>query len=124
MGVGLFSEVAVVETHADFLRRLKLLGRKHARMTHGYSARVRQDGLIVLQPRRLRRGFPLRGTMLLLAGFFCFKAFMLAAIGPVTYGERLAKLSNGTVVEQAGAWLLAMDPLTDALAGAMGPVLR
>lgn len=114
----------MVETHAHFVERLELLGRKHRQMTSGYVARVGRDGLITVTPKRAQRSFPLKGLLLLVLGFFVFKAFTLAAVGPVTYNERLSSLSNGSVVERAGARLLAIDPLTQALADMSGPILR
>jgi hypothetical protein len=113
----------MVETHDHFVRRLRNLGRKHDQMTGGYVTRVGRDGLITVQPRRARRGFPVKPLLLLVAGFFCFKAFMLAAIGPVTYNERLAKLEGGSMVEQVGAAALRIDPVTQTMAGIAGPVV-
>ena len=115
---------ATVETHDHFVNRLSNLGRKHQQMTRGYATKVGKDGLITVTPRRARRGFPFKGLVMLIIGFFAFKAFMLAAVGPVTYNERLAKLENGTVIEQAGAKVLGIDPVTNGLAAMVGPVLR
>ncbi len=114
----------MVETHAHFINRLTSLGRKHAQMTHGYVTRVGKDGLITVKPKRPRRGFPFKAMMIFIAGFFMFKAFMLAAVGPITYNERLSKLENGTVIEQAGAVALKIDPVTEKLADFTGPVMR
>lgn len=114
----------MIQSHDKFNERLTLLSEKHARMSNGYVASVRSDGLIVVRPRRARIAFPLRGLALLTVGFFVFKAFILAAIGPVTYNERLANLQAGNTLERAGAWVLQIDPLTDAIAGLTGPVLR
>lgn len=114
-----------VETHDHFVKRLKMLGRKHAKMTNGYVTKVGRDGLISVTPKRARRrGFPIKLVALMLLGFFGFKAFMLAALGPVTYNDRLSKLEGGTVVEQAGATALYIDPITAALADFAGPLLR
>ncbi|SFE56798.1 hypothetical protein SAMN04488523_108137 [Sulfitobacter brevis] len=114
----------MVETHDHFIKRLKSLGRKHAQLTHGYVTRVGKDGLIVVKPKRARRGFPFQMLFMLVIGFFGFKAFMLSAIGPVTYNERLAKLENGSVLEQAGAKALGIDPITASVAKISGPMLR
>ena len=115
---------ATVETHDHFVNRLTQLGRKHEKMTRGYSTKVGKDGLITVTTKRSRRGFPIKGLFLLVLGFFAFKAFMLASVGPVTYNERLAKLENGTIIEQAGAKVLGIDPVTEAIASVAGPVLR
>ncbi|MEM8656053.1 MAG: hypothetical protein AAGF36_15030 [Pseudomonadota bacterium] len=114
----------MVETHEDFEERLNVLGRKHTAMGKGYTTRVRGDGLIVVKPKRqTRRGFPVRGLLGLVVGFFLFKAFMMASLGETTYGERIGKLSDGTALEQAGAWLMQLDPATRYLAGLLEPVI-
>ncbi|MGJ8544498.1 MAG: hypothetical protein ACSHWZ_03565 [Sulfitobacter sp.] len=113
-----------VQTHDNFVQRLTTLGRKHSKMTNGYTTKVGRDGLITVKPKRAKRGFPLRGLLLSVAGFFVFKAFMLAASGPATYEERLATLQNGSQVEALGAAVLAVDPVTQAIAEKMGPLLR
>jgi len=114
----------MVETHDHFTKRLTILGRKHTALSHGYTTRVGKDGLILVTPKRARRGFPTKTLLLLVVGFFAFKAFMLAALGPVTYNERLAKLANGSVIEQVGAKALSIDPITEFMAEFAGPVLR
>lgn len=114
----------MVETKEHFVKRLKHLGRKHEKMTRGYVTRVDRNGLLTVKPKRGRGSFPIMGLFLLAGGFFAFKAFMLAAVGPVTYNERLAKLDNGTAIEQAGARVLGIDPVTRALADFAGPVIR
>lgn len=116
----------MVETHDHFTQRLNHLGRKHEQMTHGYTTKVGRDGLITVIPkrRRVRGTSPLALIALLAIGFFCFKAFMLSAIGPVTYDERLAKLENGTIVEQVGAKVMGIDPVTGLISQTVGPILR
>lgn len=117
--------IQMVETQANFANRLKGLGRKHANLARGHTTKVDHNGLITAVPKRSRRrSFPLRGTVLLVLGFIGFKAFILAAIGPTGYGERLATLQGGTSVERAGAMVLAVDPVTQMLADLMGPILR
>ncbi|MEX3316867.1 hypothetical protein [Sulfitobacter sp. PS-8MA] len=110
--------------HAQFTKRLELLGRKHRKMEQGYVTRVGRDGLMTVLPKRARRGFPFKGLFLIVLVYFVFKAFTLAAIGPVTYNERLSRLQNGPSLAQFGAKLVAIDPLTEALAGTVGPILR
>ncbi len=114
----------MVETHDHFIKRLNFLGRKHAKMSQGYTTKVGKDGLIRVTPKSKRRGFPIRGLILTVLGFFVFKAIMLASFGPVTYQDRLALLENGTVVEMAGAKVLGIDPITAAIADLVGPYLQ
>lgn len=113
-----------VETHATFVQRLNLLGRKHAQMSKGYTTKVGPDGLITVRPKRARIKFPLKSIVIAIIAFIGFKAFLLAANGPAAYQDRLASLESGTPVEQFGAKVMALDPATLALADAMGPLLR
>ncbi|MBM2291513.1 hypothetical protein JQX09_06310 [Sulfitobacter pseudonitzschiae] len=105
----------MVETKQNFDSRLRSLTRKHRRMSNGYTAHMRRDGLIVVKPKRGRMQFPLKGAVLVAIGFFAFKAFMLMSLGEVTYADRLADLQNGTLIEQGGAWVMQADPLTQAM---------
>lgn len=115
-----------VENHDHFVNRLTTLGRKHEKMTHGYTTKVGKDGLIVVKPKRrsARGGGAFKFLAIAVIGLIGFKAFALMAVGPVTYNERLAKLEGGTVIEQVGAKALAIDPVTEVIAGSVGPSLR
>lgn len=118
----------MVETHDHFVERLNELGRKHENMSRSkVVTKVTRDGLIVVEPKRSFLP-PVSGilklVMLILIGFLSFKSFTLAAYGPVTYNERLAKLENGTMIEKIGAKALAIDPVSAAVANTVGPVLR
>jgi len=115
----------MVETHDHFTKRLRKLGRKHAQMTHGYTTKISKDGLIIVKPKRAKRGTS--GLQLILIAvmvLFVFKAFALASIGPAAYDERVSSLREGTVVERAGAVVMAIDPISKALAEFAGPILR
>ncbi|MEO0390600.1 MAG: hypothetical protein AAF218_06620 [Pseudomonadota bacterium] len=106
----------MLETKDHFNSRLRGLNRKHTAMRNGYVTQLRGDGLIVITPRRARRGMPMKGMLLLAIGFFAFKAFVLISIGDASYEARLQSLRAGTMAEQAGAWALQVDPVTAALA--------
>lgn len=116
----------MVETEIHFQKRLSTLGRKHAAMAKGYDMQMRRDGLVVVKAKRggIRRFFPIKGLAFLILGFFLFKAFMLASLGEVTYNERVAKLNQGTALEQAGAQVMQIDNATAFLAGFMAPIIR
>lgn len=114
----------MVETKEHFLSRLNKHGRKHANMAHGYTTTVGRDGILKVTPKRARGRFPIVGILILVVGFIGFKAFILAAVGPVTYNERLAKLDAGTQIEKVGAKVLAIDPVTAAIVDIAGPVIR
>lgn len=112
------------DAQPDFQKRVTDLGRKHAAMSNGYITAMRSDGLIIVKPRRKpRRGFPLRMLLGLALGFFAFKAVMLAALGDITYNERVAKLNQGTTLEKSGAWIMQIDPATKFLSGFIDPFI-
>ena len=116
-----------IETHNDFANRLTKLGRKHKLMTDGYTTELRKDGLIIVKPKRKTRHRGMSGSKLLLIGvfgFFCFKTLIYVDQGPRVYQERLAKMESGTVVEQLGATLFQVDPVTQGLADFFGPLFR
>ncbi|WP_299153238.1 hypothetical protein [uncultured Tateyamaria sp.] len=116
----------MVETQVDFRKRLSVLGRKHVAMSNGYTSKVRHDGLIVVTPKRRNptRFIPVKGMVLFIVGFLVFKAFMFAALGESTYTQRIAKLAEGTLLEQGGAWIMHADPVTQVIARYIEPITR
>lgn len=110
--------------YQGFDNRLKRISRKRARMTNGYVSQVGRDGLIVFRPRRREGGFPVKGLLLLAVGFFCFKGLLLAHLGEQTFEARVADLSSGSVVEQAGAYLMKSDPISLGIAQQVRPFFR
>lgn len=98
-----------------FANRVNRVTRKHRAMAHGYSAKLRGDGLIVVQPRRVQFKMPVRGFMLLMLFFMTFKGFMLASLGETDYRARLAILNNGTLYEKAGAFVMGVDPVSQGI---------
>lgn len=108
----------------DFDDRLRRIGRRHRAMAKGYTTYVRPDGLVVARPTRRGPRVPVRFVVYVVAALVLFKAFLLAAVGPVTYDERVAKLAEGTAFEQAGAWVMQTDPASGWIASRIGPILR
>lgn len=116
----------MVNTELSFQKRVAGLGRKHAVMARGYEMAVRRDGLMVVRARRpaRRRFVPLRAVLYLCLGFCAIKALMVTAIGQSTYEMRVAKLAQGAVVEQGGAILMQVDPVTEYLAAILDQIVR
>lgn len=115
----------MVYTRDDFNTRVGAVDKKLSRRrSNTVVAHVQQNGIIYAKAKRRRRHFPIKGTFLMVAGFFCFKALMLAANGPAAYEDRLATLQQGTVVEAGGAWVLGIDPVTEFIAHQVGPLFR
>jgi hypothetical protein len=59
-----------------------------------------------------RRGVWLFPTAMILATILFIKAGVLASIGAAAYGDRIAGLNSGGMVDIMGAWVLQADPLT------------
>lgn len=114
----------MVDARQQFGSRVKSLESKKVRLAQGYYTTIRADGLVVAHPARRGLRVPTKLLVGLVVLFVCFKGFVLAAIGPTTYDARLTTLAQGTIVEQAGAWVLQADPVTQALARKLGPVFR
>lgn len=115
-------------THAPltFNKRIRRISRRHNRMASGMDAYVASDGLIVTRPKRrgIMGSLPIKGLALLLIGFVGFKGLLLAHLGAESYDQRVALLQEGTAFEQAGAWFMQADPVTQWAAAEIGPVLR
>lgn len=88
----------------------------------GSSIQVRQDGLIVMRPKRVAQArgfFPIRGIAVLMLFFFAFKGYLMASLPEAVYADRLATLRGGTFVEQVGASLMQPDAVAGLFAGAI-----
>lgn len=108
----------------DFDDRLRKIGRNRQAMARGYRTYMRPDGLVVARALRRWPRLPLRMLLYVAVALIGFKGFLLAALGPATYVERVEALRAGTVVEQAGGWVMQVDPATQWIADQLGPILR
>ena len=106
----------MAQAHVPFDKRLKRIVRRHDRMANGVVRTVNSDGLIVVRPRIYKPRFPLKGILFLVAAGFLFKGFLFSYLGADAYSERVALLNNGTMMEQAGAWVMQPDPATTFIA--------
>ncbi|NOD77129.1 MULTISPECIES: hypothetical protein [unclassified Ruegeria] len=107
----------------EFNQRVNRLNKKHQKMSRGYRATMRKDGLVVMKPQRVSSAVPVRVLLFTLVAFFVFKAFLLSHLGPTGYQYRIDSLSEGTKVEQAGAWVMQIDPVSQALSQQMNKLL-
>ena len=109
---------------ATFDDRLRHLVRKHERIrANGYVGRLTEDGLVVMVPRRRGPTFPRRGLIGVLFAALAFKAYLLASLGTADYAARVDMLSQGTPVERAGAWIMAIEPATQTVADLIAPLM-
>lgn len=108
----------------QFKKRLRSLERKNRAMERGFTTQLRADGLLVVKPKR--RGVTISGkaVLLFLAAFIGFKGLVLAEVGQLTYDEQIAQLSQGTIVEQAGAIVMQSDPASEFVAHHLRTVLQ
>lgn len=109
---------------SDFDRRVNAVHRKHAGLANGtYTARVRQDGLIVAAPVKSgrMRFNPLSSLLILTAAVIGFKSLLLGSLGEEDYNARVASLAAGNEWEKAGAWVLQIEPLTEFVTYDAGP---
>ena len=106
----------------DFTARVSRVKRRHTALGAGYTAALREDGLIVVQPHQFKFKFPARGFVLLMAAFMIFKGYLLAYLGPEAYGSKLTAL-EATTYGDVGAFIMGVDPVTDVIARLFGYVL-
>ena len=111
--------------HAEFQERLRQLDRKHAKAAHGFRARMRSDGLIVVEPQKVVRSrISGKVFILFLVVGLMFKGFLVAALGYSSYDARVAQLAQGSFVERGGAFLMQRDPISTRIAEELRPILR
>lgn len=107
----------------NFDKRMRRISKRHQKLSRGYVTSINHDGLVIARPRRKGFSFPFRGLFLALLLFIAFKGFVLASIGATAYDIRVSKLEAGTVVEQAGAYVMKADPATTFIANKLNSVL-
>lgn len=107
----------------NFEKRKKTVRRKHTRMARGYVTKMNREGLMVQRPDNKVGGFAKRLLFLAIIGFVGFKTLLLAGLGEADYIERVATLENGSVYEQAGAFLMQIDPVTKVIADLVSPYI-
>ena len=104
----------------EFDRRMRRITRRQTQLSRGYVTSVNDDGLVVAKPKRKMRRGTLRGLAIVVLVLMVFKGFLHNQLGAYDYAARLDGLSQGSVFEQAGAVLMAADPITVWLSGLIG----
>lgn len=108
----------------EFDRRMRRIHRRHSKLSHGYVTSINDDGLVVAKPQRRSSKGALRGVVLILAVTMLFKGFLHAQLGPDAYSERVTRLSEGSAIEKAGAWVMTADPLTLWISAQVSSLVR
>lgn len=102
---------------AHFDRRLEQLEEKKAALSEGHRLTVDETGLMKLIPtgerrRQIGRAIPLRALMIIAAVLLTFKGFLLYKLGFGLYTAKVAGMRQGDTVDQIGAYLMQIDPIT------------
>lgn len=105
-----------------FEKRLQNIVRHHQKLSHGAKRQVMEDGLIVARPRIYNPKFPLRGIVMMFLAALVFKGLILASLGEDLYLAKLVSLQEGTLIEQAGAWIMQADGATRAIAAGLNAI--
>ncbi len=108
----------------EFDRRMRRISRRHSKLSHGFVTQVSSDGLVVAKPQRKRRSGTLRGLFLVLLVMMVFKGFLHAQLGAEAYDARIAGLASGSAFEQAGAFVMNADPVTQWLSSHFASLVR
>lgn len=119
-------EICVMSAYQfdEFERRMRRINRRHSKLSHGYVTSINDDGLVVAKPKARGRGATLRGVLLMVAVIMVFKGFLYAQLGPFAYQDRVDRLAEGNIVEQAGAWVMTAEPVTLWLAENITSLVR
>lgn len=107
----------------EFSGRLRRIDKIHRR-GGGFEA----DGTLgqshYTKERLRRRRRPLlRPALTFLFVMVAFKGFLLASLGPEEYGAKVEGLRQGNVIEQASAFVMAVDPLSSQIARWVSPIV-
>lgn len=108
----------------EFDRRMRRISRRHTKLSHGYVTQVTNDGLVVAKPQRRSARGTLRGVALVVIVLMLFKGFLHAQLGADAYQARVDRLATGSIYEQAGAWLMVADPLTEFMSAKFSSLVR
>ncbi len=83
-----------------------------------------EDGVIVLSNPRPEAAITLKGFTLLVAAFLVFKGVVIAYLGLDVYVAAIQQLQNGSLLEQAGAFIMRPDFFSQAVAGQVLPIFQ
>ncbi|MEL7012730.1 MAG: hypothetical protein AAFO72_05570 [Pseudomonadota bacterium] len=87
----------------------------HPHSLHAFS-QARVDDVIIVPSRQAAPTISLSGFLLLVASFFLFKGGAIAWIGAAEYAASVRGLASGTLYEQAAAFVMTPDILSQFLA--------
>ena len=112
-------------TLEEFRKRQHAITRKHTRMARGYVNKLdKTSGVIVQQPDSKTGGVGLGILLKLAAGLMVLKVLTLSWLGTEVYEGHVAELRAGSSIEQAGAFVMQIDPVSARAAALLSPLLH
>lgn len=102
---------------AHFDRRLERLDERKAALEAGHRTELDENGLMKLMPtgerrRQINRMIPLRAAMIIAGVILGFKGFLLYKLGFGVYTTKVASMARGDTMDQLGAWIMQVEPVT------------
>lgn len=102
---------------AHFDRRLDRLDDQKTALNEGHRVELDETGLMKLIPtgerrRQVNRVLPIRAIMIIAAVLLSFKGFLLYQLGFGTYTAKVASMAKGDSLDQFGAWVMQIEPVT------------
>ncbi len=98
--------------YSRFERRSNAVRTKHLQMADGFVTRINGNGVLVQVPAKRRGGLSVGTLLIALLCAVLIKAMNYLQLGESAYAARTAELAQGSSLEQAGAFILQMDPAT------------
>ena len=83
-----------------------------------------QDGLEIARVRHERRFLPFFHITMFFYLAMIIRLVVMAEVGPVAYASRMDQLSNGNMLERAGAFVMQMDPVSRDIATQLRSAMR
>ncbi len=124
VGADTFGTAAMAKSSDfSFDQRVGRIVRYHKSLQRGAVTQIGPDGLLTVRPRRTSLRLPWRGLVMSLLMVIVVKAGLFAYLGAEAYSDKIVQLQAGYGVEQFGAWMLAPDFATEALAAFIAPLL-
>ena len=107
-----------------FDERYRKVLNRHRELSRGYVTRLGTNGVISHQPMsHIRDVFPVKALVLPFALLFFLKACVVTILKEDVFAAQVALLREGNLIEQIGAFLMQIDPITWAIAQVLGLVI-
>ncbi|MGJ8605726.1 MAG: hypothetical protein ACSHXH_16535 [Marivita sp.] len=107
-----------------FDERYRKVLKRHRQLSRGYVTKLEKNGVITHRPnRQIRDAFSFSMIFLPIGVLFFLKACIVTLLGEEGYVQQVEVLRNGGFVEQMGALIMQIDPITAPLARLLGNVI-